>query len=191
MPRTALHEIAADVPSLRGLFVATLPEGRLFEAWMRPKEPWNAAETTAHVGDIHRACRHALDGLGVRQWDPQVTIESAVLRIVIREVRDEYVVAFAFDRTAAESVAPQVRRMLQRIADVLPARVRQEVSRAARLVDFVQRYAPDAHAVLQRVSLKTGIAVARLSAREALAGEELDRLEAAVKDVLGLESLDV
>lgn len=192
MPRTALHEIALDVPALRALFVATLPEGRLFEAWMRPKEPWNATEAATHIGDIHRACCHALEGLGVRQRDAQLTIESGALRIVIREVRDEYVVAFTFDRTAAASVvAAQVKRMLQRLDDMLPAGLRQEQPRGARLVDFVLRYAPDAHAVLQRVSLKTGIAVTRLQAREAMTPEELERLEAAVKDVLGLESLDV
>ena len=192
MARTTLTEIALDVPALRGLFVATVPDGHLHDAWLRPKEPWSARHVAAYVGDLVRANRRALEALGAWHRDAQITVESGGLLVVVREVRPGFVAAFAFDKSAAPAtVGSQVKRMMQRVQDVLPSTEPEQLPRAVRVMEFLSRHAPDAHAVLQRVSLKTGIPLDRLHSPETFDAEELARLEGAVKDVLGLESLDV
>jgi len=192
MARATLQEIALDVPALRGVFVATLPEGHLHDAWMRPKEPWSARHVAGYFSDLHRANKRALEALGATHPDAQVTIESGGMLIVIREVRPDFVAAFAFDKSAAPAaVGPQVKRMMQRLQDVLPSSAPELRERGVRVLEFLDRYAPDAHAVLLRVSLKTGIPLERLQAPASLDDEQVERIEVAVKDVLGLESLDV
>jgi len=192
MARATLKEMALDVPALRGLFVAALPDGQLHDAWMRPKEQWSARHLTPSFGDVHRAMRRALETLGSWAADAQVTIESGNVLIVLREVRPGFLAAFAFDRTAAAAnVGGQIKRLMQRLQEVLPSGEPEQRPRAVRIVDFLLRHGPDPHTILARVALKTGITLERLGAPSALEPTEVELLEEAVKDVLGLDSLDV
>lgn len=63
--------------------------------------------------------------------------------------------------------------------------------RATRLLDFFRRYAPDPHAALLRLSLRTGIPVDLLEAPDALEDPQVEALAAAVRDILGQDQVGV
>lgn len=62
-------------------------------------------------------------------------------------------------------------------------------ARAARALDVVQRRAPDPHATLMRMALKTGLPLDVLQTLEGIDAEAAARIEDAARDILGLEAL--
>ena len=58
-------------------------------------------------------------------------------------------------------------------------------------LEFLDRYAPDPHAVLLRVALRTGIPLESLRAAEGLSVEETGRLEESACRLLGLKQLNL
>jgi len=82
-----------------------------------------------------------------------------------------------------------VKRMLGRIVTALPQIIAEQRPRAIRLVEFLQRYAPDPHAAMLRVSLQTGILLEVLERPESIDERDLEPIEESVKDILGLEAL--
>lgn len=63
--------------------------------------------------------------------------------------------------------------------------------RAVRLLEFFRRYAPDPHAALLRLSLRTSIPVERLEAPESLDEAQVESLAVAVRDILGQEQMSL
>jgi len=63
--------------------------------------------------------------------------------------------------------------------------------RGARIVALLMAHAPDSHAVLTRVSLRTGVPLDKLQEPERLDDAEVRLLEQAAKDILGVEQLDL
>ena len=57
--------------------------------------------------------------------------------------------------------------------------------------EFLEKYAPDPHAALARIALRTGIGLEALKKAEGLTPGQVDVFETSVKDLLGLESLPV
>ena len=130
----------------------------------------------------------------MRSWsrEMQVTIESADLLLVLAEIREDFVVAFAFERSAPLGmVRLHVRRVMQQLQEFLPKIEIKERPRAIRIIEFLQRYAPDPHAVLFRVSLRMGLDVDELKDPTALTPDEVELLETSVKELLNLERLAV
>lgn len=187
-----LEDVVSDVPVLEGLFVTLMPDCLLFDSVVRSEGDWVAEDVASYFGDLVRANREALKAL--RSWsaDMQVTIESADTLVILREIRGDFVAGFVFDRkTPLGMVRLHTRRLLERLADALPDTQVAERSAAVRALEFVQRYAPDPHATLLRVSLKSGLTLDQLSQPELLDGEAATRIEEAAKDILGLDSLAV
>lgn len=191
MSQTALRASVADVPSLRGVFVTAMPDCLLFDSWTHPDEAWSPEEAASHFGDVIRANREGLKSLKAWSSDLQVTIESAQVLLVLRELR-EFVVTLAFERDVPLGmVRLHTRRVLERLDQVLPKLEATGRPRGARITEFLERYAPDAHAVLQRVSLRTGIPIELLRSPERLDADQTHLLEESVKDVLGLVTLSL
>ena len=190
MTTLELDEVVEGVPALRGLFVTLMPDCLLFDSWMRPGGDWTPEDVASYFGDLVRANREGLKSL--RSWsaDMQVTIESADALVVLKELRGDFVVSFVFDReTPLGMVRLFVKRLLQRVEVMLPEAHVEERPRAVRALEFLQRYAPDPHATLMRVALKSGLSMEALERAESLDDAAADRIEDAAKDILGLETL--
>jgi hypothetical protein len=64
-------------------------------------------------------------------------------------------------------------------------------TRGQRLLEVLERYAPDTQAALLRVSLQTGLPLSLLRAPDRLSSEEFDAFASSVRRILGLERLDL
>ena len=192
MTQLSLHDTVADVPSMRGVFITAMPDCLLYDAWTRPSETWVPEEAASYFGDLIRANREGLKALQAWSAEMQVTIESANLLLVIRELRADFVVTLAFDRAAPLGmVRLHTKRILDRLDTMLPKLDVKERPRGVRIVEFLHKYAPDAHAALQRVALRTGLELEALRRPEELDAASVELLEDAVKDILGLDKLSL
>jgi predicted regulator of Ras-like GTPase activity (Roadblock/LC7/MglB family) len=192
METPQIRDLASDVPSLRAVFVTAMPDCLLFDAWVKPSETWVAEEAASYFGDLVRANREGLKALKSWSAELQVTIESADVLLVLRELRSDFVVTLAFQREAPLGmVRMYTKRMLERLDDVLPRLEVTERPRAVRIREFLEKYAPDPHAALARVALRTGISVELLRKGDGLEVAQLDAFEQSVKDILGLDHLTV
>ena len=188
----SLEQAVHDIPSLRGVFITAMPDCLLFDLWMRPDETWKGEEAAAYFGDLVRANREALKSLSAWSSEMQVTIESTNLLLVLRELRDDFVVAFAFEsRAPLGMVRLYVKRVLSVLVEMLPEIAPEEKPRAVRVQEYLLRYAPDPHAVLHRVALRTQVPLADLQSPEALSDEQCRVFEASVKEILGVDSLNL
>ena len=77
------------------------------------------------------------------------------------------------------------------ISEHLPSEALEQRSRAERIMEFLLRYAPDAHAIPMRVSLQTGIPIDALRDPASLDDAQTDLLEAASQDILGVATLGI
>jgi len=63
--------------------------------------------------------------------------------------------------------------------------------RSVRLLEFFRRYAPDPHASMLRLSLRTGISLDQLERPEALDEAQVEVLAGSVRDILGQDNVGV
>ena len=187
-----LAEMVKDVPSLRGLFISIMPDALLYDSWARENEPWEAEMVAAFFGDLVRANRQGLKALSSWSADMQVTIESSDALLILKELKEEFVVAAVFDRdTPLGMVRLYVKKLIERLLVVLPVSEIAERPKAIRIIEFLQRYAPDPHAVLMRVALILGISIEQLEQPETFESSRIDELEQTAKEIMGLEKLSV
>lgn len=192
MAGPTLEQAVQGIPSLRGVFVTAMPDCLLFDSWTRPDEKWASEEASAYFGDLVRANREALKSLASWSSEMQVTIESSDLLLVLRELSEGFVVTFAFEHKAPLGmVRLQIKRTLSVLEDLLPSVQPEEKPRAVRVKEYLLRYAPDPHAVMQRVSLRTHLPVEDLESPERLDEEQCDQFERCVKEILGIETLNL
>ena len=187
-----LKAAAVDVPSLVAVFVTVMPDCLLYDSWTREGEQLEPESTAAYFGDLVRANREGLKSLGSWSSEMQVTIESGDKLVVLREIRSDFVAACIFEAgVALGMVRFHLKRLLDRIAEALPQVEAERRPRAVRIVEFLSRYAPDPHAVLMRVSLRTGLPIEALQAPERLSEPDTEKLETAAKRILNLPALNV
>ncbi len=192
MSQTTLERAVEDGGPLRAVFITAMPDCLLYDAWERAEDGFEVEEIAAYFGDLVRSNRQGLKALGSWSSDMQVTIESAESLVVIREINEHFVCGCVFERSAPLGmVRLQMKRMIERIAEMLPQVEAQERPRGVRLVEFVSRYAPDPHAALMRISVRTGLTMEQLEAAEGLDADAVERLESATKRILGLTQLSV
>ena len=186
-----LRNAVEGIGSLRGVFVTAMPDCLLFASWIK-EDDWVAEEVASYFGDLVRSNRQGLKALGSWSSEMQVTIESADALIVLSEVTEHFVCGCVFDRGAPLGmVRLQHRQLIDRISGQLPSVDAEELPRGARVLDFLQRYAPDPHAVLMRVAARTGLSIDELNNAQALSAEQVEKLEKAAKRILGLDHLNV
>lgn len=192
MADITLASAVEDVPALRGAFVTAMPDCLLFDAWMRSEEAWEGEDVASYFGDLVRANREGLRALQAWSAEMQVTIESTDLLLVLRELSSDFVVGFAFERSAPLGmVRLHVKRVLGTLEDILPKIQPEQRAYAVRISDFLLRYAPDSHTALQRAALKSGIPIDSLREPSQLSESEVSVFERSVCDILGLESLAI
>ncbi len=185
-----LKDLVADIPSIRGVFITVMPDCLLYDSWVNADDSWTAEEAASYFGDLVRANREGLKALSAWSSEMQVTIEAADVLLLVREVRGDFVVTCVFDHRVSLGMARlHLKRLLVQLEEALPTIEVEERPRAVRIIEFLGRYAPDAHAVLKRVSLRSGITLDELRRPEELADARVELLEGSVKDILGLEAL--
>lgn len=77
------------------------------------------------------------------------------------------------------------------IREARPTKEGERRPRGLRVVEFLQRYAPDPHAVLLRTSLRSGLSMESLNQPQDLTEQQVAHLERTACDLLGLESLNI
>lgn len=189
---TRLVHAIEDIPSLRAVFITAMPDCLLYDAWVRSDSEWKAEEVAAYFGDLFRANREGLKALGSWSTDMQVTLESPDHLILLRELSSDFICACVFERDAALGmVRLHLNRLLDRVRTTLPQFEVEQRPRGVRVMEFLQRYAPDPHAVLLRISLRTRLPMKSLQHPQDLAGNEVEQLEAAACEILGLQALNI
>ncbi len=190
MTSELLEQAVKDVAPLSAVLVTAMPDCLLYDSWVKEEGRWAPEEVASYFGDLVRSNREALKSLGSWSSTMQVTIESADALVVLREVNEHFVCGCIFDRSAPLGlVRLHVDRMLDRISAGLPQISPEEQPRAVRIIGFLRRYAPDPHAILMRVALRTGLSLEQLEAPEHLTPEQTQSLEDAAKQILGLQEL--
>jgi predicted regulator of Ras-like GTPase activity (Roadblock/LC7/MglB family) len=187
-----LEETVAEIPQLIGIFVTAMPDSLLFSSWVRDGTAWSAEDVAAYFGDLVRANREGLKALGAWSSEMQVTIESAESLVILRELTSDFVAGCVFERSAPLGmVRLHLRRLLERIRHVLPTVQAEDRPRGLRIMEFLDRYAPDPHAVALRVSLRAGISLDDLKAPGALPPDQVQRLEDTACKILGVKQLSL
>lgn len=181
-----------DIPSLRAVFVTAMPDCLLYDSWVRTDSSWRAEEVASYFGDLFRANREGLKALGSWSADMQVTLESPEHLILLRELSSDFVCACVFERDAALGmVRLHLQRLLERVKVSLPRFEVAQRPRGVRIVEFLHRYAPDPHAVLLRIALRTQLPMEDLDRPEDLGDGQVAKLEATACEILGLQALNL
>jgi hypothetical protein len=192
MTERTLAATAEEIPSLRAVFFLALPEGRLRDSWRRSDEEWEIDDAVPALGKLLQANREALQALRSRSAYLQITIESADALVALRRLSEENACVCLFRRGTPLGLVRLHLRQLVELFGAQPAAPRAaDPARGSRLVELLQRYAPYPHAVLLRVSLRTGIGTDLLRTPEELSDTQVAAVELAAKSILGLEELPI
>ena len=185
-----IEEAASEIPQLIGIFLTAMPDSLLFSSWVRDGTEWSPEDVAAYFGDLVRANRQGLKALGSWSSEMQVTIESAESLVVLRELSSDFVCGCVFERSAPLGmVRLNLKRLLERVAQALPKVEAEDRPRGTRIMEFLDRYAPDPHAVVLRVSLRAGISLDDLKVPAALSADQVRRLEETACKILGVNQL--
>lgn len=188
--RDQIGDLADELPTLRAVLVTAMPDCLLFDHWRRQDVEFSADQAAAYFGDLIRANHAGLKSMESWSKKMQVTVEADDLLIVIREIRDNFVVTAVFE---AGSPLGMVRLFVDRILGIvdatLPKLQTQSRPKSVKLVEFLRKYAPDPHAVLKRASLRSGIPLSQLRAPAEMSDVQVENLEEVAKDLLGLEHI--
>lgn len=190
--RLALAPLVQDVSGIRALIITVMPDCLMFDAWAHEEEAFAAEEVASYFGDLVRANREGLRALSSLSDEMQVTIEAGDRLVILRELPGDFVAGIVMKSdTPLGMVRLHVKRLLERLTEVLPSFKPEERPKSVRVLDYLRRYAPDPHAALLRVSLRTGLPMDLLHHPESLNDNQTDAVAASVRDLLGLEELHV
>lgn len=187
-----LAQAVEDIPSLRAVFITAMPDCLLFSSWLRADSDWSEDQVATYFGDLFRANREGLKALGSWSSDMQVTIESPDHLIILHELSDDFVCGCVYEKGAALGmVRLHTKQLLDRIRTSIPSFSAEQRPRGVRIVEFLNRYAPDPHAVLLRVSLRTKLPMELLQEPEKLSDEQIALVEETACGILGLQTLSL
>jgi hypothetical protein len=186
------EELAAGGRGLRAFLVIAMPDCLLYTHWARAGSTWAPEEASGYFGDLVRANRQGLRAVGAQPADMQVTVEGADAQVVLREMGEHFVLCALFDRAAPLGmVRLQLKMLVDKLSLTLPKLEVEEQSRGARLIAFIERYAPDPHAALLRVATRTGVSLELLRDPARLDEGQVHAVEEAARRILGLEQVHV
>jgi predicted regulator of Ras-like GTPase activity (Roadblock/LC7/MglB family) len=187
-----VQEAVRDAVPLLGLFVVTMPDCLLFHSYAREPQSWGADEVAGYFGDLVRANREGLRALSAWSTDMQVTIESKDTLVILRELTPAFALGCVFERSAPLGlVRLHMKRLVDKVTLALPELAPEERPRSAKIIEFLERYAPEPHAIVMRVALRSGIPVERLREPGSLDATEVESLEQVACQLLGLPKLGI
>ncbi len=190
--REKIGDLAGELPSLRAVMVTAMPDCLLFDDWHRADVSLAADRAAAYFGDLIRANHAGLKSMDALSMRMQVTVEADDILLVIREIRDNFVVTAVFD---AGSPLGMVRLFVERILSIadetLPKLETKKRPKGVLLVDFMRKYAADPHAVLKRASLRSGIPLSQLRSPGGLSDAQVEKLQVVAQDLMGLDHINI
>ena len=185
-----LEEASARIQYLEGVVVTTLPDCLAWE--VSQKIEFDSEEIAAYFGDMVRAQRNACQTLSKDVTDIKLSIESEQFTVLATELNENFMAVFIFQSQTPLGMARlSMKRLASVIIENLPTEEVAVRSHGERILEFVKRYAPDSHSVMMRISLQTKIPLQSLSAPEHLTEAEIEKLETAVKSVLGVTEIRI
>ncbi|MCB9641341.1 MAG: hypothetical protein H6728_04870 [Myxococcales bacterium] len=190
MQEYSLQELIEPSPSLNAVFVTAMPDCLLFDSYEAQPNKRDLNHVASYVGDLVRANREVLRSLEEYEEDAQITVETKEYQIILKELDERFVAGFLFNRKAPIGmVRLQVDKMLKVLRKHLESYKPEEIPRVVQVLDYLQRYAPDPHASMMRVALKTGLPLQTLQNPQGLNEQQLANIEESVRQILGLKTL--
>ena len=111
-----MESLVSGIKQLNGVLVVVMPDCLLYSAWQRPGQTWDTEVVGAYLGELVRA---HLDGLdAIEGWSDvkQMTVELDRALVVLRRVKDPFIVGYVFDKGAAIGWARlQIQRTIKAI----------------------------------------------------------------------------
>jgi predicted regulator of Ras-like GTPase activity (Roadblock/LC7/MglB family) len=185
-----LNSLISGIKGIEGLFLTAMPDCLLYDSWVSKEKSWSAEEVAVYFGDLIRSNREGLKALNAYSADMQVTIESSDLMVVLKEVRGDFVIGFVFDKSMPLGmIRLQVDKIVSRIMPTLPVIEVEKRSQGAKIMEYLNRYSPDSHAVINRLVLQTGLSKEKLTNPDLIDEHELKKLENAAMTILGVKEL--
>lgn len=192
MSQQQLKALVEQIEPLRACIIVTMPDCLLCSSYQRDGEAWDPELVAAYFGDLMRSNRQNLEQLDKWTDQTQVTIESANRHIVVKQLNAQFVVGFAFEGgVPLGMVRLHISRMMGGIESILEGAKPKELSRGKKLINYLERYAPDTHAAMLRLSLQTGLPMALLQQPDEFSEAESAAVEESVQRILGLERLSL
>lgn len=206
-----LAAAAEGIPSLRAILITAMPGCMLFDAYLPGDSEVNQddiEDAAAFFGDLIRANRETLKLFGSWSSNIQFTVESDELLYSVWGLRSDFVIGFVFDagvpsgmiRHFTRRMYLDLQQQIERMGGHIEAPeelvlfeepdVQEEQPRGVELLEYLRVYAPDPHASMFRISVKTGIPVEELENPSNLSGEDVSLIEQAVCDILGIDNID-
>lgn len=142
MRQNELELLVSGIKQLNAVLVVMVPDCLLFTAWQRPGQTWDTETAGAYLGELMHSTEQGAQALDGWSGGPaSITLESEAGLIVVREVKEPFVVAYLFDKgTAIGWARLQIQRTLGNIEQTLegvdssqvaaPAPIRTEVKAA-------------------------------------------------------------
>lgn len=116
----AFAEVFSDSSALVAAFVTAMPDGLLYQSWLRQEREWPQDEVAALFGDLVRASREMLGAMSSERGEIRITVESHDLLVVVREINGDFACGLVFpSETALGLVRLDVRRMVGRMQELL------------------------------------------------------------------------
>ncbi len=182
---TWLAEAVLDVEKIEALLIVQKPAGEVWESWKRVD--FEDRELAAYFADMVRAQRHICQELAPELQEIRLTLESNLLTVIVTELSSHFIGVFIFRNPLPLGLARlAIKRVTDRILPRLPTETVEVEGEAKRLIEFILRYAPDPHVVMERIALKTRIPYERIYEVESLSREEIARLREAAEEILGV-----
>ncbi len=178
-----------SIEHLKGVVIVQLPDCVVWKSWQ--SMAFDDTEIAAYFGDMVKAQRQACQSLNKGLQDLRFSIESDQLTLLVSELaKKNYVAVFVFSGQVALGLARYtVKRLSSIIAEHLPDEELVTLSPGRRVIAFIERYAPDPHAVMMRIALQTKIPFDRFNDPDNLTAEELMQIELAAQMILGVSNI--
>ena len=121
MRQNALESLVSGIKQLNAVLVVMVPDCLLFTAWQRSGQVWDAETAGAYLGELIHSTEQGAQAIDGWSGGPaSITLESEAGLIVIREVKEPFVIAYLFEKgTAIGWARLQIQRTLGSIEQTL------------------------------------------------------------------------
>jgi len=163
MLKQSLRVIASDIPGITAAIVVAMPDCLHIGGWEKGGESLPMEILGTYFGDLVRSNRAAMRVLEADPEQISLTIESLHRKVLIREVSKDFVLGVVFTSETPLGVARMgVERMVLPVTAELKAFEITERPRIQRAMDHLMAYGAEAHVMIDRIAIQTGIPTMKL-----------------------------
>lgn len=118
MRQNDMESLVSGIKQLSGVLVVVMPDCLLYSAWQRSGQAWDTESAGAYLGQLMLSNTQGVQAIGGWSGVSQVTLETDDALVVVRHVKDPFVVAYVFDAGTAIGWA---RLQIQRTVSIIEA----------------------------------------------------------------------